>query len=286
MPGWENYNHRCSRYLRGEMYNLEKQFFVGVQGHSEHHSAKQNAYLERFTMTLVLDGCGYYRDATGCETEIYPGLILLRPFGIYFSVQRDQVNYRYREFVINLPEAFYCGLVEAGVLTTKTVAATLVLSDSLLERAELLVRTLEDVAEYNFAPYLSEVIRFIDHVNQLMKGSGDDQGKRLLLKACKMLESNPAKILCMDNVAAELGISARSLRNIFHAGMGTSPKDYRLRYKFEYAGQLLVYTSSSIKEIAFKTGYANAQGFCRQFRRIMGCSPGQYRKRYENTAKA
>jgi AraC-like DNA-binding protein len=287
MTDWENAKAMCSRCPRGAMYNMKKQFFVGFQSHIKYdHRVKNDAMLLRFTLSLVLDGCGFYRDNTGCETELYPGLVMLRPPHTIYSVQRESVNGKLREFVLNLPAELYNGLLDAEVVPRKTVIANLILNDSLFERTINLIKSLESVSDYNFAPWLVDVIRYLDYINQLINGSQDDQNKRLLRQACKVLESNPEEIMNITKIAAQLGVSTRTLRNIFHTGLGVSPKDYRLHYKFEYAGRMLVYSPVSVKEIAYQTGYANAQGFCRQFRRIMGCSPGEYRKKHGSTAKA
>lgn len=287
MSNWAAAKAMCSRCPRGAMYNIKKQFFVGFQSHEKYvHRVKNDSLLLRYTLTLVLNGGGTYHDDTGCRTELYPGLVLLRPPNTLYSIHRELVDDLSREFVLNLPATMYNGLRDMDIVPEKTVAAKLVLSDALYERTNNLIESLAAVNDYNFAPWLIDVIRFLDHINNLINGSEDDPNKRLLRKACKQLESNPEKIISINDVASSLGISARTLRNIFHSNLGISPKDYRLHYIFEYAARMLMYTPASVKEIAFRTGYANAQGFCRQFRRIMGCSPVEYRKKHADSAKS
>ncbi len=287
MSNWATAKAMCTRSPRNARYNLKKQFFVGFQSHETYvHRVKKSSLLLRYTLTLVIEGGGTYSDESDCATKLYPGLVLLRPPNILYDIRRDLVKGKSREFVLNLPETIYRALLDMEIVPVKTVAAKLVLSDALYERTSNLIESLASVNDYNFAPWMIDVIRYLDHINDLIKGSEDDANKRLLRKACKELESNPEEIISIRDIASNLGISARTLRNIFHSNLGVSPKDYRLHYIFEYAARMLVYTQASIKEIAYRTGYANAQGFCRQFRRIMGSSPGEYRKKHSDSAKS
>jgi AraC-like DNA-binding protein len=55
--------------------------------------------------------------------------------------------------------------------------------------------------------------------------------------------------------------------------------DYVRVNKMEKAKILLLESHKTIKEIAIECGYANSITFCRQFKRYVGDSPLQYRKK-------
>lgn len=281
---WENADQKSFRYLREEMYNVRKQFFAGFLTPTRFApDVKNDGVLRRFTLTLVLEGRGAYRDDSGCETELFPGLLLLRPPGTVFSITRVPVHKKYREFVMNLPTEFYSILLDTELAPRQTAMIKVALDNLLFARTIGLVESLDSIQNYRFAPWLIEVVRYLDYIKNLAESTQPKARKDLFEKACRLLESRLEEKFSLENAAQQLGISSRSLRTMFHANSGIGPNEYRLRCKFEYAGHLLLHSSLSVKEIAGRIGYAHAQGFCRQFRDILGCSPVEYRNKYEDS---
>ena len=58
----------------------------------------------------------------------------------------------------------------------------------------------------------------------------------------------------------------------------TSPVKYLKRIRLEHAAWLLRNTETSIKEIAFASGFSSLQSFCFVFKNTYGTSPGLFRK--------
>ena len=71
------------------------------------------------------------------------------------------------------------------------------------------------------------------------------------------------------------------LTRIFHREMGLSLWDYLNRYRVFRAAGLLRRTDETIGEIAARCGFQDQAYFCRVFKKIYGCPPGQLRKRSE-----
>lgn len=72
------------------------------------------------------------------------------------------------------------------------------------------------------------------------------------------------------------------LRKLFQNQLGESPARYRLRVQIEAACRLLRENApTTIAEIASKTGFRNIETFYRAFKRLMNCTPLQYRQKQE-----
>lgn len=79
-------------------------------------------------------------------------------------------------------------------------------------------------------------------------------------------------------MANKLMLSQSRFAHLYHAFYGTTPIDDLIRMRINTAQNALAFTQSSICEIAYSLGYRNITHFCRQFRKMIGISPSQYRK--------
>lgn len=79
----------------------------------------------------------------------------------------------------------------------------------------------------------------------------------------------------IERLARELGWSRRHLAGRFRAEVGVGPKALARLVRFERATGLLR-GGASIADAAFSTGYADQPHFNREFRALMGTSPGRF----------
>ncbi len=78
-------------------------------------------------------------------------------------------------------------------------------------------------------------------------------------------------------IAAELGVSPRTVQNMF-AAMGTTPACHIAGLRLERAAELLTADRAmSMTDIAFELGYNDSAYFSRCFRQHYGMTPSAYR---------
>lgn len=85
----------------------------------------------------------------------------------------------------------------------------------------------------------------------------------------------------LDEVAAEIGMTARTLRRKLEED-GTSFREISDLARRQLAEQMLLSTAMKIDELAFHLGYSDTASFTRAFRRWHGISPGAYRAAQSN----
>jgi AraC-like DNA-binding protein len=90
---------------------------------------------------------------------------------------------------------------------------------------------------------------------------------------------DPRHLPTMDQVARELGMSARSLRRRL-AAEGVSYKSLVERARTRIAQRLLENPSASIQEVAYAMGFATPAAFHRAFKRWTATTPKSYRASY------
>jgi AraC-like DNA-binding protein len=65
---------------------------------------------------------------------------------------------------------------------------------------------------------------------------------------------------------------------MFKEQMGVPPIQYILRVKMEKAQELLVQTEESVSEVARQVGFQDYSHFSKQFKKLVGLAPTEYRK--------
>ena len=96
-------------------------------------------------------------------------------------------------------------------------------------------------------------------------------------KALNYINDNLSDNLTLADIAAYAGFSRNYFSTIFADLNGLSPWDYITIQRIEMSKNLLCSTSFSVTEIAERCGYRNLANFNRQFKRIVGCSPREFR---------
>lgn len=108
-----------------------------------------------------------------------------------------------------------------------------------------------------------------------------------LFKAIRSyIEQNYASEIKLKDIAAELHINNCYLSHLFKEKMGITPQEYITRLRINEAAHLLADTDLSIGSIGLQVGYSTASHFYTSFKRTMGVTPSEYRKRALSTKPA
>ena len=82
----------------------------------------------------------------------------------------------------------------------------------------------------------------------------------------------------MAKITNEFGISRTAFNQLFPMVAGTTFKQYLTALRIEQAKRLTAVPSLSFAEIAQMVGYNDFSTFYRNFRKVTGLSPAQYRE--------
>ena len=83
--------------------------------------------------------------------------------------------------------------------------------------------------------------------------------------------------LDLSRLAAQTGVSQSQLERRFQQLLGTSPGEYILRVRINAGRALLETTDRTIADIAQAVGFYDHSHFTRTFKRMMSCSPKDFR---------
>lgn len=111
--------------------------------------------------------------------------------------------------------------------------------------------------------------------------SPSPDGRALLRigEAMSHLERNIHREVNLEELASIAHMSQRSFLRVFQSATGTSPLAWVIEQRINRACNLLRQTDRRITEIAFDVGFNDSNYFTRQFSKITGTSPREYRLR-------
>lgn len=99
------------------------------------------------------------------------------------------------------------------------------------------------------------------------------------------LASHYAQSNIIQIMAERSGLKERSFKRRFRKATGMSPIDYVHALRVEEAKHMLEASDMHIEVIAMELGYEDASFFRRLFRRRVGMTPSEYRKRFSGIRK-
>jgi AraC family transcriptional regulator len=97
-------------------------------------------------------------------------------------------------------------------------------------------------------------------------------------RAEELLSENLDGRIRLMEVARECALSVGHFARSFRAAFGISTHQWLIRRRIEHAQGLLRQTTTPIADIAFQSGFGDQAAFTRTFRRIIGVSPGRWRR--------
>ncbi len=94
----------------------------------------------------------------------------------------------------------------------------------------------------------------------------------------EQLQDDIADQPTLANLAAGVGVHPSHLARAFRKHYGCTVGEYARRLRIEFAMRRLRHSDDALTSIAQAAGFADQAHFTRQFRRITGATPGQYRR--------
>jgi AraC-like DNA-binding protein len=113
--------------------------------------------------------------------------------------------------------------------------------------------------------------------NQLVVRRNNDQSTNMT-RARQFIEAHQAEPLSLGRIAQVANISRHYFCKMFKKATGMNFTDYLSRVRVEKSKTLLLNPNSRVSEVAFACGFQSMTNFNREFKRIVGRSPTQFRE--------
>lgn len=99
-----------------------------------------------------------------------------------------------------------------------------------------------------------------------------------VLRVCQYVKQNVDKVIGLDEMAVIACVTKSHIGKLFQANLKTSPIQYVIKCKIQYAQCLLLTTDEPVKTVAKKIGIDDVSYFIRLFKKNIGFTPQDYRE--------
>jgi transcriptional regulator GlxA family with amidase domain len=106
-------------------------------------------------------------------------------------------------------------------------------------------------------------------------------GNPNIQRLAERVTGHPSADWRTDVLAAEAGVSQRSLSRLFRKGLNISPEDFVERVRTDLARRRLLETDENVETIALACGFGSLRRMDRAFARTMAASPTEFRSRFK-----
>lgn len=147
-----------------------------------------------------------------------------------------------------------------------------------LSNAEI-IRTISD------ASYLYEILGFFSRRFEIiMDATGISTRDSVLNDILHYIHCNYAENITLESIAPLFGYNRSYLGKIFTKKMGQNFNAYVDTVRIEQSKKMLLQDDAKVYVIAERIGYKNVDYFHIKFRKYVGMSPSEYRKKYKDSS--
>ena len=97
-------------------------------------------------------------------------------------------------------------------------------------------------------------------------------------RAVDYIEEHLGAKMTTEDIAAAIGLSKSHFSRAFKSSLASSPMTYVAARRVERAKLMMISSAESLAEVALICGFADQSHLNRQFRRLVGVTPGQWRR--------
>ena len=107
-----------------------------------------------------------------------------------------------------------------------------------------------------------------------------EDGDEAVLRVQHWLQTHSTGAVPVAAMAAQAGMGERTFLRRFRAATGLKPTEYCQQLRVGKARELLELTNRGIEQVAWAVGYQDPGAFRKVFQKLVGLSPGDYRRRF------
>ncbi|MDH6342409.1 AraC-like DNA-binding protein [Parabacteroides sp. PFB2-12] len=233
--------------------------------------------LNEYQLLYITRGKGVFTSSERKRVEVKEGNMFLLFPGEWHSYKPDKET-GWDEYWIGFTGVNIDERVRNGFFNRQHPVFNIGMNDELLQQYKRAIQTAqEQMAGYQ--QILAGIVNYLlGNVYSIDKcASFENKELYRMNKAKLLIRESFQQNITPEQVAREINISYSWFRRLFKDYTGFSPAQYIIELRIQKSKELLTNTALTNKEIAFESGFDNADYFCTVFKRKTGLTPHQYR---------
>ncbi len=212
------------------------------------------------------------------------------------------LNYPYKRYVIMMKPHFIHSTVNDSLLTSilyhrpkdynHLISLEPGTEESILSVISLMLKEFEEKKplwetslKFLFYHLLIRLYRLSKNYFPLSKyENSDDHRYKTIIEIQKYIESNHNKDLSLTFLSEQFHIDKYYMCHLFKKVTGYTIKSYIILHRISRAKELLCHTDNNVTDVSFKAGFNDVNHFIRTFKKHVGTTPYQYKKKYKKTS--
>ncbi len=199
---------------------------------------------------------------------IPPGM----PHKLVYRRKTLELSFKYRTNLSIMDEVFFVpkSRESHGIIRAAEILVSAAFPDGKVGNAKGVPVEAEAHYQHTIEYLIAGTINFL-----LLKGNPLPEPADTLRR---MLRKSGGAPLTVAEAARHCSLCRNQLCNLIKAQVGISAKAFIDRERALIASQFLKFSGMNIAEIADRMGFPTSGHFCKFFRRLTNCTPGQYRE--------
>lgn len=228
---------------------------------------------------FVLSGEGIYKDKDGKETPIKPGDFIQRfPNKTHSTIITTD---DWSELYLACGTNVFNSLAEIYVFSPDKPVLSPGHDFELIQQLLDFHYRLGKADRIELPLLMNEAIAIISkatYLDRINRSTTDEMN--ILAMSIKFIEENITKRITVEEVATHVTMGYEKFRKLFTKQYRISPGNYIMNRRINVAGKMLSGGKLTIKEISMELGYPDAYTFSKQFKKITGHTPSEFRRFY------
>lgn len=253
---------------------------IGYYPQARHHFRERTSGSAQFILIYCVDGQGEIRIGESVHPILADHYFII-PAGMSHAYHSDEVNpwsiywIHFSGVKAGLFARMACQSIGIERGTTSRISDRFDLFSEIFRNLDRGF-SIENLEYINLC--LSYLLSSFTHASQfrVVKQAGENDP---VAQSINFMLENISRKLKLRDIASETRLSASYFSAIFQIRTGHSPIEYFIQLKIQRACRLLDTSGWLIADVSREIGFDDQFYFSRVFRKVMGMSPIEYRKR-------
>lgn len=265
-----------SSYIRRNLISSEagSLYFGGYIASSKGLLNSQMRVLGKYAFVFLISGSGLYRDSNGYNREVHPGDVIFVTPSLAHQYG-PQLHQTWEEIYFVFDGILFDDLYRRKIFSETVPMGRLAPVHHFLPKIKSLLEKYY-VSDAHLTFSILTEIQLLMAAAIAQKPIKDESSWSLATE--EYINNHLFETIDFEKLALDMNLGYENFRKKFKNEFGMPPTQYQLSLLMSKACKLMIDENLSVKETALKVNFCDEFHFSKQFKKIVGVSPKEYKR--------